>query len=171
MKIKVLLILLFVSNLELIAQKDGFELIRANDLIGLKNLINENDTIINQKNKEGFTLLILASYKGKNEIVDFLLKNGAEVNAISEMGTALMAAVVINNTEIIKRLIDAGADVNLSDNAQRTALHLAVQFRNKSSVELLLFYNADKTKIDSKGKTAFEYAVFSGNNEIINLLK
>ncbi len=171
MKIKVLLILLLVSNLELIAQKDGFELIRANDLIGLKNLINENDTIINQKNKEGFTLLILASYKGKNEIVDFLLKNGAEVNAISEMGTALMAAVVINNTEIIKRLIDAGADVNLSDNAQRTALHLAVQFRNKSSVELLLFYNADKTKIDSKGKTAFEYAVFSGNNEIINLLK
>lgn len=171
MKIKVLLILLLVSNLELIAQKDGFELIRANDLIGLKNLINENDTIINQKNKEGFTLLILASYKGKNEIVDFLLKNGAEVNAISEMGTALMAAVVINNTEIIKRLIDAGADVNLSDNAQRTALHLAVQFRNKSSVELLLFYNADKTKIDSKGKTAFEYAVFSGNDEIINLLK
>ena len=171
MKIKVLLILLLVSNLELIAQKDGFELIRANDLIGLKNLINENDTIINQKNKEGFTLLILASYKGKNEIVDFLLKNGAEVNAISEMGTALMAAVVVNNTEIITRLIDAGADVNLNDNAQRTALHLAVQFRNKSSVELLLFYNADKTKIDSKGKTAFEYAVFSGNNEIINLLK
>ncbi len=171
MKIKVLLILLFVSNLELIAQKDGFELIRANDLIGLKNLINENDTIINQKNKEGFTLLILASYKGKNEIVDFLLKNGAEVNAISEMGTALMAAVVVNNTEIITRLIDAGADVNLNDNAQRTALHLAVQFRIKSSVELLLLHNADKTKIDSNGKTAFEYAVFSGNDEIINLLK
>ena len=31
--------------------------------------------------------------------------------------------------------------------------------------------NADKTKIDNKGKTAFEYAAFSGNEQIINLLK
>ena len=38
-------------------------------------------------------------------------------------------------------------------------------------IEALLKHNADKSKIDNKGKTAFEYAAFSGNEEIINLLK
>jgi ankyrin repeat protein len=36
---------------------------------------------------------------------------------------------------------------------------------------LLLENNADKTHKDNDGKTAFEHAVFSGNSEIINLLK
>jgi ankyrin repeat protein len=31
--------------------------------------------------------------------------------------------------------------------------------------------NADKTIKDKNGKTAFEFAVFSGNEEIIKLLK
>ena len=47
----------------------------------------------------------------------------------------------------------------------------AVQFRNVEAVKVLLQNKADKTKIDKQGKTAFEYAVFSGNEEIINLLK
>jgi hypothetical protein len=44
-------------------------------------------------------------------------------------------------------------------------------FKNKEIIMLLLQKKADKALVDSKGKTAFEYAVFSGNEEIINLLK
>ena len=171
MKINALFLFLLILNFSLFAQNDAFELIRANDLISLQNQVKANNEIINQKNKDGFTLLILASYKGKSEIVDYLLQNGAEVNAVSDMGSALMAAVVKNNFEIIEKLVRAGANLNLTDSAHCTALHLAVQFGNIDSVAFLLSHNADKTKLDSKGKTAFEYAVFSGNEEIINLLK
>jgi len=38
-------------------------------------------------------------------------------------------------------------------------------------LSLLLENKVDKTHKDKDGKTAFEHAVFSGNEEIINLLK
>ena len=63
------------------------------------------------------------------------------------------------------------AQVVVTDEAGITALMYAAMFKNKNAVMLLLQKKADKTKIDAKGKTAFEYAVFSGQEEIINLLK
>ena len=45
------------------------------------------------------------------------------------------------------------------------------QFKNKELVILLIQKNADRSLIDNKGKSAFEYAAFTGNEEIINLLK
>jgi len=59
----------------------------------------------------------------------------------------------------------------VTDEKGTTALMYAVQFRNVAFVQLLLKHKADKTLKDKNGKTAFEFAVFSGNEEIINLLK
>jgi len=44
-------------------------------------------------------------------------------------------------------------------------------FKNAAIIKLLLENKVDKTHKDKSDKTAFEHAVFSGNEEIINLLK
>lgn len=153
------------------SQESIFTIARSGTVQQVKELLKTEPNCINQKNTDGFTPLILACYRSNNEVAVFFIENGAVINEISPMGTALMAAIVKGNNEIVSILLEKKADVNSSDNQGITPLMYAVQFKNTEVVKWLLKQNADKTKVDSKGKTAFEYAVFSGNEEIINLLK
>ena len=82
-----------------------------------------------------------------------------------------MASVVKGNNELVKLLINKGANLDLTDSNGITALIYAVQFKNIEILKTLLEHKANKSLVDKNGKTAFEYAVFSGNEEIINLLK
>jgi ankyrin repeat protein len=153
------------------SQQDIFEIARTGTVEDVKKAIKQNPDIINSVNNEGYSPLILASYRGNVQVVKFLTKNVENINSPSPMGTPLMAATVKGNEEIVLALLENNADPNLTDSNGTTALIYAVQFNKGSVVKLLLNYKADKSRIDNKGKTAFEYAVFSGNNEIINLLK
>ena len=153
------------------SQESIFAIARTGNVEQVKELMKTQPNCINQKNGDGYTPLILACYRSNNEVAVFFIENGAVIDENSPMGTALMAAIVKGNNDIVSLLLDKNAAVNVTDNQGITPLMYAVQFKNSVVVKLLLSHNADKTKVDSKGKTAFEYAVFSGNEEIINLLK
>jgi len=151
--------------------KDVFNIARKGTREQIQEFFKSNPNAINSVDSNGFTALILACYKGNNEVAKFLIENGCDVNYKSEMGTALMAASVKGNVEMINILLDKKADINGIDYNGLTALMLAVKFGNEQVIHVLLQNKADKTKIDTQGKTAFEYAVLSGNEEIITLLK
>jgi uncharacterized protein len=169
---KRLILLLFVvySNF-VFSQSDVFSLARNGTLEDMKVYLNENPNAINDQTKEGFTPLILACYRGNIEVAKFLIENVKDVNSQSSMGSPLMAVAVKGYTDLAQALLNRGANPNVTDEKGTTALMYAVQFRNVAFVQLLLKHNADKTLRDKNGKTAFEFAVFSGNEEIINLLK
>ncbi|RZJ99356.1 MAG: ankyrin repeat domain-containing protein, partial [Flavobacterium sp.] len=131
----------------------------------------QDPKIFNTVNDGGYSPLILACYRGNNEVAQFLIENGSDINGTSSMGTPLMASVVKGNIQIVKMLLSKKAAVDLADANGITPLIYAVQFNNVELTKLLLDNNADKTKVDKSGKTAFEYAVFSGNESLINLLK
>jgi ankyrin repeat protein len=153
------------------SQQNIFDIARKGTVEELKTAMKQNPDIINSVNADGYSPLILASYKGNVAVAHILIKNVKDINGSSPMGTPLMAAVVKGNKEILQALLENNADPNLTDANGTTALIYAVQFKNGDMIKLLLNYKADKSKIDNKGKTAFEYAVFSDNEEIINLLK
>jgi ankyrin repeat protein len=73
------------------------------------------------------------------EIVEILIKAGANVNARSKWGdTALMfAALAGNNIDMIGLLIKAGADVNAKNDLNGTALRNATYFHFYEIVEIL----------------------------------
>ena len=68
---------------------------------------------VNKANDQGWTPLISASHSGHAEIVQLLLKKGADVKATATVKgadmTALEAAKIRNKEEIVKMLKDAGA--------------------------------------------------------------
>jgi len=134
-------------------------------------IFKENPNAFKTLDKNGFTSLILACYRGNNEVARFLIENDYQINDNTEMGSALMACIVKENNEIAKLLIDKKADLNSTNNQGITALMYAVQFNNIEIIKLLLANNANKNLKDKSGKTAFEYATFTGNDEIINILK
>jgi ankyrin repeat protein len=168
-----LLYFIFFSCLTLVAQEklDVFDIARKGTSQQALEILKSDAKAFNTTNNNGFTPLILACYKGNNEVAKILIENNCDLNAKSEMGTALMASIVKGNNEISSILIQKKANLNLTDANGTTALMYAVQFKNIELVKLLLANNADKSIIDNKGKTAFEYAAFSGNESIINLLK
>src|SRR6185312_1564618 len=60
-----------------------------------------------------YTPLRGAAGKGYSAIVDELIKAGADVNDVDELGlTALMSAADQGELEVVKQLIDAGANVS-----------------------------------------------------------
>ena len=148
-----------------------FEVARSGSLAEVELLHKQNPKVVNEINDEGYSPLILACYRGNVDVAKFLINNGADINYNNAMGTALMAGVAKGNIEIVKLLVSKNAAIELTDANGTNALIYAVQFKNLALVSFLLENNADKTKIDINGKTAFEYAVFSGNQEIINILK
>ena len=148
-----------------------FDVARKGTLEQAKALYKQDPKIFNTVNDAGYSPLILACYRGNNEVAKFLIENGSDINGTSSMGTPLMAAIVKGNSEISELLINKKADLDIADANGTTALMYAVQFKNVALTKLLLSNKADKTKVDKTGKTAFEYAVFSNNQEIINLLK
>ena len=150
---------------------DVFEVARKGTISQAEAIVKTNPKAFNVINENGFSPLILACYRGNNEVAKFIIKQGADINAKSDMGSALMACIVKGNNEIAQFLIANKADLNLVDNQGTTALMYAVQFKNTAIIKLLLANNANKELKDNKGKTAFEYAVFSNDEAIINLLK
>lgn len=84
-------------------------------------------------NRYGGTALIPACERGHVEVVEELLKTEIDVNHVNNLGwTALLEAIILSDggsrhQEIVRVLVAAGADVNLSDKEGVTPLQHARQ--------------------------------------------
>ncbi|RKL03206.1 hypothetical protein BFJ71_g4301 [Fusarium oxysporum] len=104
--------------------------------------------------------------------VELLLRYGANANATGELyGNALTAAAFDNTLEIIKLLLDSGADINSADG---WALQTAADQGHVGVVNLLLErganVNATTTNINMPKCTALQAAVESGRGDIVDIL-
>lgn len=77
------------------------------------------------------------------KVVDLLLKNGADpdVQENELSWGALHKAVFHGNIKIVKRLIEAGADVNLLTSDHDTPLHMAAWKNHADVAKSLSFFN------------------------------
>jgi len=170
MKIINIIITILILGCTNTSQKDIFDIARRGNISELKNILNTNHNLINKENNSGYTPLILASYYENNKIVSYLIKNGATIDKISNLGTALMAASYKSNNKSAKLLIDNNANVNLSDSKGTTALHYACFNQNLELVKLLISKKANPLIKDLKGKTPLDYSIENNNIEIIKIL-
>lgn len=95
-------------------------------------------------NRYGGTALIPAAEKGHADTVSILLDAGVAVDHVNRLGwTALLEAIVLSNggpvhQDIVKRLIDGGANVNLADDKGVTPLQHAERRGYNEIAALLL---------------------------------
>lgn len=83
----------------------------------------------------------------------------------------LISAVRSKDFEIIKVLLDYGADVNVYDTFMGISpLLLACRYNNKKMVEMLLKKGADVNRVDSFGNTSLFYAFIYNNLSVATLL-
>ena len=171
MKIKYLIPLLFTTIVTFAQFSTSFDVARKGKLSDIKLIFEKDKNIVNAIDEKGSSMLILACYRGNHEVAQFLIDNGASLNYVSNNGTALMACVVKNESELVDELLNKKTNLDLTDANGVTALMYAVQLKNIQMVKKLINSGANATLKCKQNKTAFEYAVFSNNEEIINLLK
>ncbi|MBM80615.1 MAG: hypothetical protein CMJ78_08490 [Planctomycetaceae bacterium] len=98
----------------------------------------------------------------RNGLYDFcneLLKRGATPNIDSCGGEYLCSAVKHKRLDLLKQLIDAGADANDANYDKDYALHVAARAHDEEACRLLLAHGANPDLKDKYGRTAL-YSVF-----------
>ena len=154
-------------------QNPLLEAVSKNNIDDVKSLLDNGAyELINNRNIDGNTALIIASIKGNKNIVILLLDNGAEIDIKNNNGnTALMLASNYGHKDIVELLLDNGANYNIVNHGiQNTALMMASNNGHADVVQLLLNKGSDPNKINEEGTTALMIASYNGYTDIVKLL-
>ena len=97
----------------------------------------------------------------------FFLPGGT---GIKDRERPLTAASGQGHVEVVRLLLEAGADKNLADNDGSTALMCAALWEKVEVMRLLLEAGADMNMADIDGNTALMHAAGEGNHGALRLL-
>jgi ankyrin repeat protein len=121
-------------------------------------LLLERGANINLRNPEGQTILHKASRRGDIDTIYRISKHGPDVNALDNNGsTPLDLAISDANSwrveEVVRLLLEHGADTNLRNGQGQTALHKASLRGYPSIIYLIVYHGADVDAQDNDGST------------------
>ncbi len=152
-----------------------------------KTLIKMGENINYRNDKDGDTALTRALKLAPDRYVDYLLESGADIFIEDKSGMNPLDIVVQENRsryfriflerglrpskrhtliqlakknlfELLKEVVNEGADVNMCENTGSTALIEAVKLGNLAMVEFLMENGASLDIEDEKGETAIYYS-------------
>ncbi|MEG4458848.1 ankyrin repeat domain-containing protein [Microcoleus sp. N9_A1] len=125
----------------------------------------------NARNGKGTTLLHNAAKIGFKELVQQLIKDGANVAILdSEKRTPLHLAVDRGSQDIAELLIANGARVNARNANGQTPLYRAIAIGHNEIAALLINNGTDVNNIDGSGTTPLHKAAHYGTVEILKFL-
>ncbi|XP_026674113.1 uncharacterized protein LOC113465041 [Ceratina calcarata] len=116
------------------------------------------------------TPLHAAIRAGHDGVVETFIKNGAKINAESELGTPLHVAVANGHYNIVQILLNNKARIDVKDKDNRTALELAVEYGDLEVVKLLLLSKQVEMNTKYNGLTLLQIASQQPNLEMVKYL-
>lgn len=161
------LLLKYVEDISL------FEAAAAGKFDVVAHLLYTHPEAVNDYADDGFTPLGLACYFGQFEVARYLVLKGADVNLPSNNGFNVFpihSAAAGNYTDIVRMLVDNGAQVNVRQQAGATPLHSAAQNGNLELLILLLEHGASTEARMEGGKLPADLAREKGFAEIAEIL-
>lgn len=97
-----------------------------------------------------------AARTGNIAAVEQHIEAGSDLNVENEFDgcTPVILAAACGHTDVVRKLVEAGADLTKTNNQQHTALHAASFFCRIEIVEFLINSKIDLTQVNNKGETA-----------------
>ena len=118
----------------------------------------ENGSDVNQQNSEGVSPLMFAiMWTPDPKFIDFLIKHKAKLEHKDISGnTPLSGAVAMGRKDVVKVLLNSGADPNEANSKGYTPVMIAVMTNKAEILTMLLGAGADITRPHPKGWTVFQ---------------
>lgn len=133
----------------------------AGDLQRVKELVEKDAALARSYSPDGFPVVALAAVFGNFEITKYLHAKGADINAAATNGSgynALSGTVTSGHTEIVKWLLENGAEPNYRYSNNYSPLLNAAANGHLEILKLLQARGADLHAKTSDGKNALAYA-------------
>ena len=149
-----------------------FEAAEAGDVPALAALADDVD-LLEETDSNGHTALVVASWHGQTEVVEFLLARGASTEAAATPGaTALVYALSNRHSDIAQALISHGANVNVKATRAGDATPLVLAAQN-GDLAVVIAVIASGAEIDAQtfnGTTALMEAAQKGYRDVVTEL-
>ena len=116
--------------------------------------------------------LHIAAVHGHLEVAQMLLALNVEVNAKNHSGMTPLHRALKNSreTDLVRLLLDHGADVHMHDICRSSTLHHAAEKGNPEIIKMILERNPEVEARDVRGTTPLQAASFTGDPDVVQLL-
>jgi ankyrin repeat protein len=131
----------------------------------IRQLCRQQPELIHAWSPDGFQPLHLAAFFGQPTAVQALLNLKADVNAAAHNPMSVRpihSAVAGRNHDVVRLLIEYGADLNVKQHGGWTPLHAAAMHGDEALVNLFLDHGADRDLKSDDGQTAADLAASKG---------
>ena len=137
-----------------------FKCARRDDINSLEKLVSEGKDI-NETTFNNETALHIAAARNSIKVMNFLIKNKANVNAKTELTeeTPLFYAVQEGQADAIMALINNGADVNAENIEGETPIFTAMRNNRAELMSILINNGADVNHKNKEGKPPLSVAI------------
>ena len=135
------------------------KMVEDNNMAGAKLLI-EHGANVNAKDSNGTPVI---AYTTDKEMMDFLISKGAKTDN-------LITAIVLNDMDTAKDLINHKGGYNIKGANNQNALHYAAEYNNLEIAKMLIKKGVDVNAEDKNGKTPLHIAALKSDIKMVKLL-
>lgn len=135
--------------------------------------VDDNRDLLDAHNNDGWTPLHLAAFFGHAGLVKELLDRGAYTESRSTnamRNTPLHAATAGRKLDVMRLLLENGADAGAKQEGGWTALHAAAQNGDREMVELLIAHGANINERADNLQCPLDLALLKGHRDVAALL-
>ncbi len=148
----------------LMIEKDRFQKLNLQSNIPISDIY-KNEAYINNA-------LGLAAKNNHLNVIDLLVKYGANVNFKNSKGNTILMQLLKNSKPLsARKIIKAGADVNIKSTSGKTALMFASEYGDTKTINLLIKYKAQINDKCNNNYNALYYARENKFTDVVKLLK
>jgi len=160
---------LLAANLPL----DLFEAAAVGKRERVDEMIDENPSSVADRSSDGFTPLDLSCFFGHVLCAQLLIQKGADINAAAENPMKVRpihSAAAGHHLDVVKLLLEKGADADVQQQGGFTALHAAAIQGDEAMVQVLIKSRVGPRLQADDGKTAAEMAREKSHESLAALL-
>lgn len=144
---------------------------RSHDSVKCASMLDANPALLNSVEAGGFSALHFAAFNGDMTLFDVLLPRHPDLDLKNFDGnTPLVMAVKGKQHESIRKLVEAGADINRKLNGGATALHHAAAMGYWETMNYLFDLGASASIDPCEAGTVLHWACHSGDIRTVGTL-